>query len=64
MGLRMKNLNIMGVHWKTWFLSEGFMKNQYIEGMPKKEGLGQLADLKIGRFALSGLRWFLATKAF
>ena len=23
MGLKMKNVNIMGVHWKIWFLVEG-----------------------------------------
>ena len=31
MGLRMKNVNNMGVHWKIWFLG-GCMKNQYIGG--------------------------------
>ena len=31
-GLRMKNVNNMGVHWKIWFLG-GCMKNQYIGGV-------------------------------
>ena len=36
MGLRVKNFNILGVHWKT-----------KIEGaLPKKGGLGQFADLR------------------
>ena len=29
MGLRMKDFNIFGVHWKIRFLGEGFTKNQY-----------------------------------
>ena len=42
MGLRMKNFNIMEVHWKIQFL-EGSMKNQYIGGeFPKKRGLDSL----------------------
>ena len=41
MGLKMKNLNIMGVH---QFLGEGVTKKQYIyRKLPKKEGLGQFA---------------------
>ena len=53
MGLRMKNFNIMGVHWKIQFLSVG-KKKQYIyicryrEDLPEKEGLGQFADLRGG----------------
>ena len=31
MVLRMKNVNILGVHWKIWLLG-GVMKNQYIGG--------------------------------
>ena len=34
-GLRIKKLNIMGVHWKTWFLEEGSQKYIYIGGLPK-----------------------------
>ena len=37
MELRMKNFNIMGAHWKIWFLG-GFMKNQYIDGEMLKMG--------------------------
>ena len=52
MGLRMKNFNIMGVHWKIQFLSGGggVTKNQYIyrEDLPEKGGLGQFADLRGG----------------
>ena len=46
MGLRMKNFNIMGVHWKIQFSRVGFTKNQYIEGIAWKEGLGQFSDLR------------------
>ena len=45
MGLRMKSFNIMGVHWKIWFLG-GFTKNQYIGGIALKGELGQFADLR------------------
>ena len=40
--------NISGVHWKIWFLGGGkFTKNQYrVEGLSKKRGLGQFADLR------------------
>ena len=39
MELKMKNLNITGVHWKIWFLGWGvFMKNQYIGGNCQKWG--------------------------
>ena len=46
-GLRMKNFNIMGVHWKIRCLGE-FIKNQsiYRGEYPKKWGLGQLAELR------------------
>ena len=34
MGLRMKNFNIMGIHWKIQFLGGmGVKKNQYIGGI-------------------------------
>ena len=39
MGFRMKDFNIMEVHWKTRFLV-WFMKNQYMGELPKTEGLG------------------------
>ena len=35
MGLRIKNFNIFGVHQKIRILEGGFMKNQYIGGLPK-----------------------------
>ena len=40
MGLKMKNVNIMGVH---QFLGEGVTKKQYIWGIAQKGGLGQFA---------------------
>ena len=65
--LRMKNLNISGVHWKIRIFIEGeeFIKNQYRGGgLPKyRSGLG-LASLPIeggaigkkeGEFFLSGV---------
>ena len=58
-GLRMKNFNILGVHWKIWFLG-GCMKNQYIGGeMPKKgvlEGL-QIRGALAKKMELMFLRW-------
>ena len=52
MGLRTKNFNIMGVHWKIQFLRGVHKKPIYMEGLPKKSGgrLGQFADLR-GRLA-------------
>ena len=39
MVLRMKNFNILGLHWKIRFLGGGGTKNQYYDGgLPKKEG--------------------------
>ena len=38
----MKNLNIMGVPYKIWFLRGDSRKTN----MPKKGGLGQFADLR------------------
>ena len=35
MGLRMKNFNILGVHWKIWFL-RGSWKANIEGGLPKK----------------------------
>ena len=39
MGLKMKNVNIMGVH---QFLGEGSHKNNIYEELPKKGGLDNL----------------------
>ena len=52
MGLRMKNFDILHLHWKIWLLGGEFMKNQYRggEGGCLKRGLGQFADLR-------GLAW-------
>ena len=41
MGLRMKNFNIIGVHWKIWFLREGHEKPICL-----KRVLGQFANLR------------------
>ena len=30
--LKMKNFNILGLHWKIWLLGGGFTKNQYRRG--------------------------------
>ena len=49
MGLRMKSFNIMGFDWKMHFFEGGgggVMKNKYKEGIARKEGLGQFADLR------------------
>ena len=47
MVLRMKNFNILGVHWKIWLLGGWVTKNQYRGGgLPKKGGLEQFADLR------------------
>ena len=48
MGLKIKNINIMGVHWKIWFLGwQGVTKDKYIaKGIAKKGGLGQFANLR------------------
>ena len=51
MVLRMKNFNILGVHWKIQLLGGGGggSGKTNIEGrLPKKEGLGQFADLRGG----------------
>ena len=49
MGLRMKDFNVLGVHWKIWFLGGEFTKNQYIgggENCLKRGWFGQYADLR------------------
>ena len=47
MVLRIKNFSIFGVHWKILLLG-GVTKNQYTEGLPKKGGLGQFVDSRMG----------------
>ena len=45
----MKNLNIMGVHWKIPFLGWGVHEKPiYRRELPKKGGLGQFAELRGG----------------
>ena len=49
MVLRIKNFNILEVHWKIWLLGRGFTKNQYRVGrLPKNGGLWQFVDLTGG----------------
>ena len=49
MVLRMKNFNILGVHWKMRLLGVGGSRKTNIEGgLPKKEGLGQFVDFRGG----------------
>ena len=47
MVLKMKNFNILGVHWTIRLLGGGgeLTKNQYRVGIAWKEGLGQFANL-------------------
>ena len=43
MGLRMKNFNILDVHWKIWLLGGGSSRKTDIDwGLPKKGGLDSL----------------------
>ena len=44
MGLRMKNISIMWVHWKITLLG-GFIKNQYLGGIGLKGGLAKNISL-------------------
>ena len=45
----MKNLNIIGVHWKIQFLRVEIHEKPIHRGeLPKKVGLGQTADLSGG----------------
>ena len=51
MGLRMKNINIMGVHCKIQLLAEGGVgghEKPIYRGDDIKGGLGQFADLRKG----------------
>ena len=48
-GLMIKKFNIVGFHWKIWFLGGGgSRKNKYIERIALKGGLAQFADLNEG----------------
>ena len=45
--LRMKNFNILGVHWRIQLLGgEVHEKPIYRGGLPKKGGLGQCSNLR------------------
>ena len=48
MVLKMKNFNVLGVHWKIRLLGEGggSRKTNIERGLSKKPPLGQFADLK------------------
>ena len=48
MELKMKNFNILGVHWKIWLLGGSSQKTNIKGRLPEKEGLGQLTDLRGG----------------
>ena len=48
MVLRLKNLNILGVHWKIRLLGGGSQKTNIEGGLPKKGGFGQFVDLREG----------------
>ena len=52
MGLRMKNLNIFGIHGKIVFLGGRSQKTPILRGeLRKKERLGHFADLRRGSLA-------------
>ena len=55
MGLRMKNLNIFGVHWKIWFLGSSRKTNIEGGGSPKKRGLDSLQILEGGLATTMGV---------
>ena len=48
MGLRLKNIDIMGVHWKIWFLREALHENQYTGGGCLKRGAWSVCRFKKG----------------
>ena len=56
MGLRMKNFNIIGFHWKIRFLGGGGIHEKpiYRDEFSKKEGLQLFADLSRELEFLSG----------
>ena len=56
MVLRMRNFNIMGVHWKIQFLG-GVKKAVYREEFPKKWELGQFVDLRRAWQKRGGWSW-------
>ena len=50
----MKYFNIMGIHWKIWFLGMVNEKPIYRGELPKKGGLGHYADLRGGLGEIEG----------
>ena len=58
MRLRMKNFNIVVVHWE---MGGGFTKNQYIARNCLKRGLGQTADLRGGLGKKGVVGWIMHT---
>ena len=48
MGLRMKNFNILGVHWKIQFLGGRSYEKPIQMGDCLKGWFGQFADLRVG----------------
>ena len=47
MGLRMENFNVLGIHWKIWFLGRGRVHETPLQrGYCLKKGLRQFADLR------------------
>ena len=48
--LRMKNFNILGIHWKIWLLGGCSQKVNIEGGLPNEEaGLGQFVDVGFGK---------------
>ena len=59
MVLRMKNVNILGVHWKSDFLGGGGVWETNIEGeIALKGGLDQFADLRVGGLITQCTLWY------
>ena len=54
MGLRVKNYNIFGVHWKMWLLGEWILKNQYRGDGCLKRGVWAVCRFKGGLARKSG----------
>ena len=48
MGIRKRNFNIIGVHWKIELLGGSRKNNIYRGESPKKGGLGEFTDLRGG----------------
>ena len=57
MGVKIKFFNIMGVHWKIWFLAGRGYENSIYRGNCLKNELGQLADLRGGGGGGGGGAW-------